>query len=321
MKEVSASSAWRTIKHSTAMWRSRCPSATSFAAGGSSADFVAEAQKAAAFRKFPGIVTIHDVGHDGDLPYIVMEYIAGEPLGHWAARIRPDHQCVAILLVRIATAMGPAHQARLFHRDLKPANILIDERGEPQVADFGLALHEDLRRQKMGEISGTAHYMAPEQVRGETHLIDGRTDIWSLGVILYELLCETRPFNGKSRTEIFEAITTMSPRPPRQVQPGVPAELSRICLRCLEPRSSDRYPSTSDLIDDLQSWLESVAGSPGPVAASVVDAIFSAPVVTRPPSHTPAKKGQKKRPDTDKKGQTQTLETTKRPDTDLGDGG
>ena len=104
----------------------------------------------------------------------------------------------ALLVSRVAEAIHHAHERRMVHRDLKPANILIDGKGEPRVTDFGLAVHEEKERPKAGEIAGTPSYMAPEQVRGESHRLDGRTDIWARGVILYEGLTGRRPFGGRA---------------------------------------------------------------------------------------------------------------------------
>ena len=150
------------------------------------------------------------------------------------------------------------------HRDLKPANILIDGRGEPFVSDFGLAIDEELQQLKSGEIAGTPRFMAPEQVRGETHRLDGRTDIWALGVILYLGLTGQPPFVSRTREEIFDEILNRDPKPLRQLGGDVPRELERICLKCLAKRMADRYQTAADLGEDLELWLGSLGSTVRP---------------------------------------------------------
>ena len=169
--------------------------------------------------------------------------------------MQPDPARIVRLMIEIVEAVGFAHQQGLVHRDLKPANILVDQRGHAHVADFGLALDESLQQLKQGETCGTPAYMSPEQVRGETHRLDGRSDLWSLGVILYELLTGRRPFQGDSSTVLFDEIQHRDPKPPRMIRPEIPAELERIALKCLAKRATDRYGSAAELVEDLQAWL------------------------------------------------------------------
>ena len=155
--------------------------------------FLDEARNAARINH-PGLVPVYDVQQDGAQPFIVQEYIDGGDLGGWAKEQQPSRKAIVTLFIEVAEAVGFAHQQGLFHRDLKPTNILVDSASHPHVADFGLAVHESTRRARRGEVSGSPAYMSPEQVRGETHRLDGRTDMWSLGVILYELLLGRKPF-------------------------------------------------------------------------------------------------------------------------------
>lgn len=217
--------------------------------------FVDEARKSAQL-EHPGIVRIHDVQREQDLVYIVQQYVNGGDLAERAKTKRLSHRRIAELMIEVAEAVGYAHQRRYTHLDLKPANILLDQTGNPHVADFGLALHESMQPDMQGQVMGTYAYMSPEQTRGETHRLDGRSDIWSVGVILYELLTGSRPFAGKTAQQLVGEIRHREPRPPRQVAPAVPKELSRITLACLSKLATDRYASTTDLVDDLRHWLE-----------------------------------------------------------------
>ncbi len=192
---------------------------------------------------------------------IVQEYINGEDLSRWARTARPTLEGIVTLVKEVVDGVGCAHQQGLVHRDLKPSNLLVDGDGHPHVADFGLAINESAQRLRKGEVSGTPQYMSPEQVRGLTHLLDGRSDLWSIGVILYELLTGCRPFGGADAAEIFAEVKHRDPRPPRQVRPKLPAELERICLKCLEKRQTDRHASAAELSEDLQSWLQNFTTS------------------------------------------------------------
>ena len=223
----------------------------------------------AAGLKHPAIVSVYEVGRlDDGKPYVVLEYIDGRTLSALLKDERPSFEELARLLARVAEAAHHAHEAGLVHRDLTPANILIDRRGEPHVTDFGLAVDEDLQRLRTGQIAGTPAYMAPEQVLGETHRLDRRTDVWAIGVILYRGLTRRLPFTGSGRDEVFDAILRCEPVPPRQIVEEIPLDLERICLTCLSRRQSDRYLRASDLADDLHNWLALVGASAVEKAAS-----------------------------------------------------
>ena len=216
--------------------------------------FLAEARIAAKLRH-PGIVTIFDVGQFANgTNYIAMEYVAGQSLSDLMQAGRISLQRAVDLMIKIAEAVHEAHRQSLVHRDLKPGNILLDERGEPRVVDFGLAVHETAQAQLQGEVAGTPAFMSPEQFRGEVHRLDGRTDIWSLGCVFYQLLTGRRPFNGDV-TQLYDEVLNKAPKPPRQIDDQIPRELETICFKCLSKDVDARYTTAKDLADDLRTWL------------------------------------------------------------------
>ena len=223
--------------------------------------FLREARVAARLQH-PGIVVVHDCGVDGaDRCYVVYEYVAGKTLRDILdGRAWPIDRA-ARLVSRIAEALHAAHKQGLVHRDLKPANILLDDQDRPRIADFGLAVDEDSQRQQQGEVAGTLAYMAPEQLRGEVHHFDGRTDLWALGAILYELLAGRRPFRAETRDLLIDEIFNREARPLRQLRDDVPAELDAIVLRCLSKKVSDRYGAARDLAEALR-FFESHTTTP-----------------------------------------------------------
>lgn len=152
--------------------------------------FVDEARHVAGL-DHPAIVRVHDVQQEAGSVYIVQQYIRGQDLAALAKSSKFSSRQIAELVIQVAEAVAFAHSAGFYHRDLKPANILIDEEGKPHVVDFGLAVHVSRQHEHRGSLAGSYPYMSPEQARGEVHRLDGRTDIWALGVILYELLTST----------------------------------------------------------------------------------------------------------------------------------
>lgn len=241
------------------------------------ASFIQEASTAAKL-KHHALVAVHDVQEHDGLPYIVQEYIEGPNLADWAKH-QPSFESIAKVLLEVSEAIGYAHQQGLTHCDLKLANVLIDSAGQPHVADFGLAVHENTQGLRKGEVFGTPAMMAPEQVRGESHRLDGRTDIWAIGVMLYQLLVGRRPFTATNRKELFNEIQTLEPKPPRQIDRSVPRELERICLKCLSKHKSDRYNTTDDLGEDLSAWLQQADSTQVP-KSSTVDSTGVAPLDT-----------------------------------------
>jgi serine/threonine protein kinase/formylglycine-generating enzyme required for sulfatase activity len=236
------------------------------------------------------IVAVFDVGGDGDFPcFVVSKYIEGSTL---AKRMKDERLPLAEsaeLVATVAEALHYAHCKGIVHRDIKPGNILLDAAGKPYVSDFGLALKEE-NVGKGPKYCGTLPYMSPEQARGEGHRVDGRSDIFSLGVVFYELLTGRRPFRSDARSELLEEISNAEPRPPRQIDDALPKELERICLKALSKRAADRYTTARDFAGDLRKWLAGTAEppsaaqrlSPMPVAAAPTTRVLT-PVPTSDP--------------------------------------
>jgi serine/threonine protein kinase len=203
----------------------------------------------------PNIVPVFDVGRTADgLCFLVSRYVEGSDLARRLAEGRPSPAEAARLVAAVAEALHHAHKRGLVHRDVKSSNILLDSRGRPYLTDFGLALREEDFGRGAG-FAGTPAYMSPEQTRGEGHRVDGRTDVFSLGVVLYELLVGRRPFRGDTRDELLEQIRVVEARPPRQTDDDVPRELERICLKALSKRPTERYPTAGDMAEELRHFL------------------------------------------------------------------
>ena len=218
--------------------------------------FLDEARRLAEL-SHPAIVAVHEVGTLADgWPFVVMAGIQGDSLEKYLAENPPSPAEAAALIANIADAMAHAHGRGIVHRDLKPANVIRDTDGGLHVVDFGLALEESQQRGRSGEFAGTPCCMAPEQIRGEAHRLDGRTDIWALGVMLYQMLTRRRPFDGEEQRveQVMDEILHRDPRPPRQIKPDVPDELERICLKCLQKQITARYTTAGDLARDLRRW-------------------------------------------------------------------
>jgi hypothetical protein len=216
--------------------------------------FRSEIETAAGLRH-PNIVPVYHVGEQEGRPFYTMALVEGGSLDRHLSRFVGHPKSASMLVAKIARAVHHAHQRRVLHRDLKPANILLDEGGEPHVADFGLAARLD----ESGAVAGTGAagslpWMAPEAVRGDTALTTG-ADVWALGVILYELLTGQRPFRGQTWSVLRDTILNSEPTSPRTIDPRVPWDLDAICRKCLAKDPDKRYESASAVALDLERWL------------------------------------------------------------------
>jgi serine/threonine protein kinase/WD40 repeat protein len=226
------------------------------------ARFTTEARAAAALHH-PNICPIHEVGEVDGVPYLVMAFVEGKPLGEYAA-LRPLSPRQSAALVRkLALALDEAHRRGVVHRDLKPANIMIDKRGEPIIMDFGLARRAragDPRLTQDGACMGTPAYMPPEQIKGEIDAMGPASDIYSLGVILYELLARRLPFSGDVMA-LLARVVTEEPPPPSQFCPDLDPELEAICLTAMAKKIEDRHGSMAELAAALLQYLRGSTGA------------------------------------------------------------
>ncbi|MGO8900284.1 MAG: serine/threonine-protein kinase [Isosphaeraceae bacterium] len=220
--------------------------------------------RAAARLDHPNIVAVHDAGFENGRCWVAFHFVSGRPLSWYRDQHRLDPPTAARILRDLADAVDHAHRQGVLHRDIKPANVLIDDLGRPRLIDFGLARRSDLDSSLThdGAVVGTPAYMSPEQALGFSSHVDERSDVFSLGVIFFEVLSGERPYPAASRSgpshEAAEPSLGPGKCPPpsvRTIQPAVPAALDRICMRAIAQDPSDRYASARSLADDLDQWL------------------------------------------------------------------
>lgn len=229
--------------------------------------------RAAAQLKHPNIVSVHEVGRDGERLFIVSDFIRGATLGEHLADKRFSAREAAELCATLAEGLQHAHESGVVHRDLKPANILLDLDGVPHIADFGHAKRDkgEVTVTLDGSVVGTPSYMSPEQAKGEVLKTDRRTDVYSLGVILFLMLTDELPFRGHYRMLLVQIINDAPPSL-RRLESRVPRDLETICLKCLEKRPDNRYATAAEFGADLKRWLatEPILAKPPGVAGRLL---------------------------------------------------
>jgi tetratricopeptide (TPR) repeat protein len=225
----------------------------------------------------PGIVAIYETGEDGGTNFLAMELVPGgftlaDRIAEW--RRVPERGGnhwieLARFFVAVADALEAAHCLGVIHRDIKPGNILIGDHGQPRIADFGLArLQDELAISRTGEVTGTPYYMSPEQANGRVSGVSASTDVFALGVTLYEAITLYRPFEAETVPLLLDRIVREDPVDPRQHRADIPRDLAAVTMKALEKRASDRYASAHAMADDLRRFLANepvTARTPGPV--------------------------------------------------------
>jgi tRNA A-37 threonylcarbamoyl transferase component Bud32 len=221
--------------------------------------FVREARSAAQLRH-PSIVSVHDVGEVNGVPYLVSDFVEGVTLADLLSARRPSFREAAQLVASVADALQYAHERGVVHRDVKPSNVMLGKGGAAFVMDFGLAKREagEITMTVEGQVLGTPAYMPPEQARGEGHAVDGRGDVYSLGVVLYQLLTGELPFRGTQRMLLHQVLND-EPRSPRTLNDHVPRDLETVTLKAMAKEPGRRYQAARELADDLRRWLKGEA--------------------------------------------------------------
>ncbi len=238
--------------------------------------FFAESQ-AVAMLSSPNIVAVYDVSHSTDIEYIVMELVDGITLKQYMQRKGPIPWREAVYFAKqIARALAHAHEKGVIHRDIKPQNMLLLRDGTLKVGDFGIAALENELREESGTAIGSIHYIAPEQIRGE--IPDARSDLYSLGVVLYEMLTGQKPYTGDTLGEIAVKHMNTEPTPPTRLVPEIPPELEHITLKAMKANIFERYQSAEELIRDLDRFALTQTQQEDEAEAESLEAPSVAPV-------------------------------------------
>ena len=220
--------------------------------------FRKEAEAAAALQH-PNIVAIHEVGEHEGRPFFSMDYVEGPNLGELSHAGPLEIKRAAGYVRKISAAIHYAHGQGILHRDLKPSNVLIDQRDEPRITDFGLAkrMQGVTEITRTGDMLGTPNYMPPEQLSADPRKMGPTNDVYCLGAILYKLITGRPPFHAEMMEHLLVQVMQRPPLPPRLLNPDVPKNLEIICLKCLEKQPQHRYGSAAALEEDLSRFLRS----------------------------------------------------------------
>ena len=251
------------------------------------ARFLQEARAAGSI-SHPAIITIYDVGREGDTAFIAMELLEGHELRdliRWGS-ITPS-QAVSVTAA-VAEGLAYAHERGIVHRDIKPSNIMLLKDGRAKLMDFGIArLAENAVKTQTGMLLGSPQYMSPEQIMGTG--LDARSDIFSLGVVLYEMLTGVKPFAGEDVTQLLFSIANMPAKPPRTLAPGLPPVIDYIIARALKKNPDERYQSAAELAADLRECVHEVLTSEAMARAKSDEGVRTLPNAPTPPAAKVAK--------------------------------